>query len=152
MTVHVVEVGDGHPEGWSNVAQCSRCYIRKEIAETIVYVHPQRKDYKSHHVEAYDICNDCLPFVTAQAGNKEVERHRQKARENPFTSKAWDGRLEPYMHFNRVRWRTTNEIIKGAPGPPDFNVDDEPPIPGITTWLVGHDKSNNPIWEERPPS
>jgi hypothetical protein len=131
MVIHVVDVDDGQPR--SSTTTCSRCYLMKELGETVIYVFPTNEGYKSHYVEAYDICVDCLPFVKAQEGHPEVEAHRKKARENPYTDKNWSGRLEPYMHFDRSRWRTTNALMKGDKWP-DYNIEGEPPVPGVTHW------------------
>lgn len=151
IPIHVVDVDDVFPSLSSSVGQCSRCYLEKELGETVIYVFPNQQGRKHPPPEAYDICKDCLPFVKAVDGNPEVEEHRKMARENPYTSKEWDGKLAPYQHCDKSRWTTLKGLWDGNIRP-NFNMEGEPPIPGVTLWLKGTDEHNNSIWEDRKPA
>jgi hypothetical protein len=123
-----------------HIAICSRCFLAKEVGETVIYKF-------SVHQEIYDICVDCLPFVRAISGNEEVERHRKRAEANPYSSKERPKILEPYLHFNRSRWRTRDEIKRGVKIP-DYNEEGECVVPGVTLWCIVKDGKDT--WEERP--
>jgi hypothetical protein len=135
---HEVILGD-------EITLCSRCYLKKPLATTLVINWPKHPDIKFHDMEVYDLCKDCDAY--ARCDTKEAVEHAR------FCGwKFEDGKkLEPYQWLNRSRWRTVFAFKHGLKWP-DYNIDSElndPPIPGVTKWEVRKDW-HTLRWEDRP--